>query len=90
MAQLRLEGMRGTSSVGWSRFEPLVVPDAYRRVPADLGEGPVFNVAQLYAWIADDLGAGTSLAPDFALALRRHELLDAIERAAETGQRQLL
>ncbi|MFF7470398.1 hypothetical protein [Streptomyces sp. NPDC008092] len=40
-----------------------------------------------YAAIRHDLIHGTALAPDFAHAVRRHRLLDAIQRSAATGQR---
>jgi predicted dehydrogenase len=62
------------------------VPAFYPWVPS----GFPFNVAQLYSLAASDIRDGTSRAPDFALALRRHELLDAIQRASDTGQRQVL
>jgi predicted dehydrogenase len=48
---------------------------------------PVYTVARAYAAIRDDLIDGTATVPDFRHALRRHRLLDAIERSAATGQR---
>jgi predicted dehydrogenase len=58
--------------------------------PADLVQaatpaGMGFNVAQMYARYRDGLPL-----PDFAEAVRRHRLLDAITRAAASGQRQSL
>lgn len=90
MAHLRLEGARGGGGALLA-LEPITIPDSYRIVSPELeAQGTVFHVAQLYATIARDLREGTRRAPDFALALKRHELLDAIARAAETGQRQRL
>jgi hypothetical protein len=40
--------------------------------------------------IASDIRRGTFLAPDFGIALKRHLLLDTIERASDTGMRQHL
>ena len=65
------------------------MPASYRLVPPQVPAGFVFNVAQLYALVAD-IRDGTSHAPDFALALKRHTLLDTIQRASDTGQLQTL
>ena len=40
--------------------------------------------------VAADLRDGTTDAPDFAVALDRHRVLEAITQAAETGHRQHL
>jgi predicted dehydrogenase len=50
--------------------------------------GPAFNVAQSYAWLAEDLQSGLSRLATFEDALRRHRVIDAIEEAARTGTRQ--
>jgi predicted dehydrogenase len=49
---------------------------------------PVDNVAALYLQFAKVPAGDKSLIPNFDAALRRHRLLNAIERANETGQRQ--
>ncbi|MFH8292320.1 Gfo/Idh/MocA family protein [Streptomyces sp. NPDC018059] len=46
-----------------------------------------YNVGAQYAGILADLTRGTAHAPDFAHAVRRQRLLDAIGRAAATGAR---
>jgi predicted dehydrogenase len=44
-------------------------------------------VAQAYVRLAGALGpAGTPFEPDFAHALKRHRLIDAIERSAAEGR----
>jgi predicted dehydrogenase len=43
-------------------------------------------VAQAYARLADALGAGRSFDVDFDLAVKRHALIDAIERSSATGR----
>ena len=93
MADLRLQGAQGTSAgplAPGKPLEDLPVPASYRLVPPQVPTGFVFNVAQLSAPVAADIRDGTSHAPDFELALKRHTLLDAIQRASDTGQRQTL
>jgi predicted dehydrogenase len=81
MVQLSLEGARGEEKVS----QPLPVPAAYRDGwPEDVIPG---NVARVYARMAQDLHDGTQTAPSFADAVAVHRVIDAIERAAETGTR---
>jgi predicted dehydrogenase len=82
---LSLSGARGDAQA----LEPMEVPDRYLWTAAD--PNPVVqNVAQVYALLAGDIAEGTHKAPTFEDAVRRHRLLDAIERAAESGRRQSL
>src|SRR5881296_607485 len=46
---------------------------------------PAFNVGRAYAAFATDIDNGTHTVPDFADAVRRHELIAAIERSAASG-----
>jgi predicted dehydrogenase len=55
-----------------------------------LPQGPGTNVAQAYALFARDYREGTHFCPTFADAATRHRMLNAIETAAATGQRQTL
>jgi predicted dehydrogenase len=48
---------------------------------------PAYNVGRAYAAFAADIGNGTHTVPDFADAVRRHEVIAAIERAAASGER---
>jgi len=68
-------------------LEVLPVPPQYRFSPL---HGPATNVAQAYARFARDYRDGTHLCPTFDDAVTRHRMLDAIEKAAATGQRQTL
>jgi predicted dehydrogenase len=68
-------------------IEVLPVPEQYRWSPP---QGPGTNVAQAYARFARDYREGTHFCPTFDDAVTRHRMLDAIETAAATGQRQLL
>jgi len=54
---------------------------------ASLEGAPAFNVARAYAAFAADIENGTHTAPEFGDAVRRHEVIAAVERSASTGQR---
>jgi len=82
---LTVAGARG-------RNEPaeLAVPAALtQKWPAltSLEGAPAFNVGRAYAGFAADIDNGTHTVPDFADAVRRHQLLAAIERSAAAGER---
>jgi predicted dehydrogenase len=82
IAELKLEATQGKG-----RLETLVPPNEHHLAPRGL---PVYagNVARLYAQFVHDLAEGTAVAPDFDVAVRRHRLLDAIERSNALGIRQ--
>jgi predicted dehydrogenase len=48
---------------------------------------PGYNVGRAYAAFAADIDNGTQTVPDFADAVRRHEVIAAIERSAASGER---
>jgi predicted dehydrogenase len=54
---------------------------------ATLERAPAYNVARAYAAFAADIDNATHTVPDFADAVRRHELIAAIERSAASGER---
>lgn len=74
---------------GSDPVQRLQVPPAYAAPDLRL-DAPAAGVARLYAQFAAGLRDGTAVAPDFAVALDRHRVLEAITQAAETGHRQLL
>ena len=68
----------------------LAVPAALtQKWPALTGlhGAPAFNVGRAYAAFAADIANGTHTVPDFDDAVRRHEVIAAIERSAASGQR---
>lgn len=75
-----------------TELHELTIPDTYYHVPEPLKSdaGLVLNVAQVYSKFTEDIRNGTSLTPGFAEAVQLHRLLDAIEKAAQTGERQYL
>jgi len=86
-AQLFEMTVRG-GTAAQSSLEILSVPAEYRWAPPQPGLGT--NVAQAYARFACDYREGTHLCPSFEDAVTRHRMLNAIETAAATGQRQRL
>ena len=80
-----------TVAGGRGRNEPaeLAVPAALtRKWPAltSLEGAPAYNVGRAYAAFAADIAKGTRTVPDFADAVRRHELIATIERSAASGE----
>jgi predicted dehydrogenase len=68
----------------------LSIPESYRWVPPAVPAGLPFNVAQLYMRMAEGIREGRSVSPDFDVAVKRHQLLDVIQKASDTGIRQIL
>jgi hypothetical protein len=68
----------------------LSIPESYRWVPPAVPAGLPFNVAKLYMRMAEGIREGKSVNPDFDVAVKRHQLLDVIQKASDTGIRQIL
>jgi predicted dehydrogenase len=64
-------------------------PGSTQKWPAltSLEGAPAYNVGRAYAAFAADIDNGNHTVPDFADAVRRHELIAAIERSAASGER---
>ena len=77
----QLHGSRDGGSLA-----PLPVPDAYTEVPEAMPIGPPRNVGHLYIRLAKAIREGTPVEPDFDLAVRRHRLIDAIQRSSDSGR----
>src|SRR5207248_894003 len=84
--ELKLQGAQGEAK----ELADLPVPERYRWVPDGVPAGSAYNVAQLYARLAERIRDGKRASPGFDAAVTRHRLIDAIVRAAETGQKQVL
>ena len=78
---VRLLGGRG----GGSSLEEIAIPAHHTWVPEAVPQGPPFNIAQLWGRFAEAIRTGERAEPDFDTAVTRHELLDAIQRASDTG-----
>ena len=71
---------------GKEPMAPMPIPSKHKIVPDGIPSGPPYNVAQAYARAAGALRGGGSFDVDFDLAVRRHKLIDAIERSSATGR----
>ena len=80
--------MKGAQGEG-AALADLPVPGKYRWVPDRVPAGSPYNVAQLYVRLAECIRTGTPVSPGFDAAVARHRLLDVIERASETGMKQI-
>jgi predicted dehydrogenase len=82
---LTVAGARGRKELA-----ELAVPETLtHRWPglAGLEGAPAYNVGRAYAAFAADTDNGTHTVPDFADAVRRHEVIAAIESSAASGER---
>jgi predicted dehydrogenase len=75
---------------GDSELKELPVPERHTWVPDTVPQGPPFNVAQMWSRFGEGIRNDKPVSPDFDAAVTRHRLLDAIQRASETGQSQEL
>ncbi len=73
---------------GGSGLAPVPIDVKHRMVPDGMPSGSPYNVGQLFHQFADAITNKRPIANDFNLAVRRHHLLDALERASEQGRRQ--
>src|SRR5213078_3137876 len=89
-AQPQIFPLTVAGAKGGSEPAELAVPAApTQRWPALTGlvGAPAYNVGRAYAVFAADIDNGTHTLPDFADAVRRHEVIAAIERSAASGER---
>lgn len=87
---LKVEGARLTTAEHALSLSELSVPAPYRWVPEAIPDGPILNFAQALAKFATDIHSGNHIVPGFAEALKLHRLLALIQKAADTGQRQMI
>jgi predicted dehydrogenase len=71
---------------GKEAMAAMPIPAKYRFVPESTPAGQPYNVAQAYARMAGALRGGAAFDVDFDLAVKRHTLIDAIERSSATGR----
>src|SRR5438094_539340 len=89
-AQPQIFPLTVAGAQGGTEPAELAVPAALtRKWPAltSLEGAPAYNVGRAYAAFAADIDNGTHTVPDFADAVRRHEVIAAIERSAASGER---
>ena len=84
--ELHVKGARGDAK----ELAELSIPEKYRWVPQGIAPNSRYNVAQLYARLAEGIRDGKPISPGFDAAVTRHRLLDAIVRASETGMKRVI
>ena len=67
-------------------MESLPVPAMFSEVPETMPVGPPRNVGHLYLRMAKAIRDGSEVEPDFDLAVKRHRLIDAIQRSSDEGR----
>jgi predicted dehydrogenase len=82
--ELKLQGASGAGTP----LADMAIPGKYRWVPDAVPLGSPYNVAQLYAKLADSIRDRSPASPSFQAAITRHRLIDAIVRASDTGRKQ--
>jgi predicted dehydrogenase len=88
--ELRVTGARaaGGFQAGDLQLETTLEAQAAPAAAVPQLRGPPANVSELYAMLAAAVDGGAGEAPGFPAALRLTRLLDTVDRAAETGNRQ--
>ena len=81
-AEIHLHGAQGDGDM-----EHISIPDRLSWVPGEMPKGAPFNVGQLYRRLSEAMGQDKAADPDFDLAVKRHRLLEAIQRSSDQGAR---
>jgi predicted dehydrogenase len=84
--ELNVRGAQGDEK----ELAELPIPGKYRWVPEGVAPDSRYNVAQLYARLAESIRDGKPISPGFDAAVTRHRLIDAIVSASETGMKQVI
>jgi predicted dehydrogenase len=71
-----------------SQLQEIPVPERLTWVPDEVqGAGRAYEVGQMWVNFAKAVRTDTATIPDFDHAVLRHKLIDAVQRASDTGQR---
>lgn len=81
LSEITLHGARDGGALA-----PLPVPARFTFAPPGTPKGEPANVGQMYALFTRAIGGEHTSLPDFAAALRLHQLLDAIQESSHTGR----
>ena len=68
--------------VGADSLIDIPIPNSYRNIPDTIPYGWASNIAELYRIFSNGLNTGVPVEPDFGIALKHHEFLDAIEKSS--------
>ena len=71
-----------------NQLQQIPVPERLTWVPSEVqAMGRGYEVGQMWVNFAKAIRTDTAVTPDFEHAVLRHKLLDAVQRASDTGQR---
>ena len=70
---------------GETQLAEVPIPESLTQVPGGVPTGAPFNVGQIYRSLGQAIKDGKKAAPDFGLAVERHQLLEAMERSSNAG-----
>jgi predicted dehydrogenase len=87
-SSVQISELAVSGSQAGKALQQLPTPGRHRWVPAAVPAGPPFNVGQLFVQMAEAIRESKPASPDFDLAVKRHRLLDVIQKASDTGTRQ--
>ena len=73
---------------GADELAEMPTPEHFTLIPQSVPAGSPRNVAQAYVRFAAAVASDKPFTPDFAHAVRRHQLLQAIENASAAGANQ--
>ena len=68
----------------------LPIPARFSWAPEAVRQGPAFNVAQMYRRFGQAIRSGQRMEPDFDTAVLRHSLLEAVQKASDSGVASLI
>ena len=83
-AQIRLQGGLGQDG----NLAELPISERLTWIPGEVPQGAPFNVAQMFRKLGQGILEGNAVEPDFDLAVKRHQLLDIIQRSSDQGMKQ--
>ena len=75
-----------TAFLGTAAACELTVPDRFVHVPANMPQGGLFNVGQMYSLFAEAIRTGQRDLPTFDTAVGLHRFIDTIKQASDTGR----
>ena len=75
---------------GDSDLKELPIQSQHKWAPDSVPQGAPYNVAQMWGRFADAIRNDKTFEPDFDTAVSLHRLVDAIQRASDTGQSQTI
>ncbi len=84
---IQMSDLKLFKTTGMGVLTEVEVPESAYHVPEAVRVSPPLNVAEAYLHMADAIAGKSKATPDFADAIKHHELLDRIEESSRKGVR---